>query len=83
MAGSHSFNGRGNYFEFGTAVTNQSPVKLTAEDKSTSGRGSFVPQKRRTETSESNKLHQNPLTSALFKSKTHMTGTDNNETESD
>ena len=45
MIGSHSFNARGNYFEFGTAVTNQSPVKLPTEEKLGSGKGSNAPQK--------------------------------------
>ena len=84
MVGSQSFQARGNYFEFGTAVTNQSPVKLPTEEQPGSSKGSNAPQQKTTHTSESTKLHQNPLASALFKSKTHMTGADKNDTsESD
>ena len=79
MVGSQSFNARGNYFEFGTAVTGQSPAKLATEEKLGSSKGSNAPQKQTTNTSGSTKLHQNPLASALFKSKTHMTGADKHD----
>lgn len=62
----------GNYFEFGTSVTNQSPIKLPTEEKIISSKGSNIPQKKSTNTSET-KFNQNPFASALFKSKTHVT----------